>query len=419
MKKIIALLVLIATITAITLPVNAATDQYIEIAGKEICSTLWPAGGGTKNLRIIKDGYVPTEATEALKTYTTYIANAGSHVEYVGYEFDATYTIKAVEFYEGLHYNNGGWFKDVGIEIRQNGEWKAITSTSSPAYPADNTQAAHGDPFQRYTFSFAATACDGVRLTGTAGGTANFITVSEIKVVATSNTALVLTTPEYRAGLERATKGNIEGISTPITNGVPTNTGGGSQNVYTINDGVTVALDNANNRLQFDTYSAAAKTDTTEYIGYEFPGTYKVRQLIFQDGKMWDKSGGWFADGSLKVQILVNGQWKDVTSTCAPAYPNSNEASAFTSFSTYTFSFTPVECSGIRLIGTAGGPKYYISCTELTVVAEPKADTPVPPVTTKPGTSPSTSDIIFVAFMIIPVAAASYILVSKKKRTAR
>lgn len=383
MKRIIASLTLAATllVMVLVLPVNASAGQYIEQAGSLICSRLYPDGAGSsKNLRVLKDGFIPNTTpstdttTNLLYQYNTYYSSAAgkvAHVDYFGYVFDQVYTLTQFEYTEGILYSNGGWFANgsAGIDVRINGEWVRVASTSSPAYPAGNTRTLFGDNYDSYTFTFDPVQCDGIRISGDAGGTNFFVSASELRVVAVSDTPLEITTPEYRAGLARAEEGFIEGISKPITNTVPTPTSGGSQNVYTINDGVTVALDNTNNRLQFDTYTLTNKTSFEEYLGYEFPGTFKVKQLIFQSGKLF-ANGGWFANGSLSVQVLKSGVWSTIESTITPAYPNSNDLAAFVSFSTYTVDFESVECDGIRIYGTAGGTKYYISCTELTVVAD-------------------------------------------------
>ena len=66
--------------------------------------------------------------------------------------------------------------------MRQNGVWTPVTNLSIiPAYPAAND----GIPYQTYTLDFSAITGDGIRLDGTPGGNADFISVGELEVYGT------------------------------------------------------------------------------------------------------------------------------------------------------------------------------------------------------------------------------------------
>ncbi len=383
MKKSLAMiLTLLMTLGVFSLlPVSAANvEKYIEAAGTPICDVMAPQGGGNKFIRVIKDGLIPETKDQALMQYDTYRKDvAGEHESYFGYTFEESFDITAVEFYEGLHYANGGWFANGSAKIQAlvGEEWVDVTLTNQPAYPSGNTEADFGNPFECYTFTFAPVSCTGIRIIGQAGGPKYFTSCSELKVKAMVDEKKEIVDPVMAEKLAKAKERYeqnhyLEGFATPITNGAPGGTSGGSQDVGVINDGVTVALDNDNNRLQFDTYNAAQKTNIMEYIGYTFEAPYEIEKIIYQTGKMW-ATGGWFGYG-FEVEILVHGTWKKLNVTVTPEYPDSNEEKSFTSFATYEISFDKVVCEGVRLTGLAGGSRNYISCTELTVQGDMAPD---------------------------------------------
>ena len=92
--------------------------------------------------------------------------------------------------------------------------------------------------------------------------------------------------------------------------------------------------------------------------------------MSFTEGNHFG-NGGWFADGTLSVEVLKDGVWQKAEATVSPAYPNGNALSSFgKGYETYVFTLkTPGFFSGVRLIGIAGGGVRggFISCSELAV----------------------------------------------------
>jgi len=141
--------------------------------------------------------------------------------------------------------------------------------------------------------------------------------------------------------------------------------GGGSRNPETIRDGIYSKSDAGNSKLQFDTFDAG-KGSQTEHIGYAFKERYRFRTIVFEEGKHFG-NGGWFASGSLKVEVRDDGVWRKVPAQITPAYPKGNTKSDFGEPSeTYTIALD-ASGDGIRLIGLAGGSKPFISVGELEV----------------------------------------------------
>ncbi len=141
--------------------------------------------------------------------------------------------------------------------------------------------------------------------------------------------------------------------------------GGGSRDPETIRDGIYSSSRAGDSKLQFDTFDGG-EGPQTEHIGYTFEDTFHFRRIVFEEGKHFH-NGGWFANGSLGVEVRTNGVWKRVPSTVSPAYPKGDTRSAFGKPSeTYTIALD-ASGDGIRLIGLAGGPKPFISVGELEV----------------------------------------------------
>ena len=93
-----------------------------------------------------------------------------------------------------------------------------------------------------------------------------------------------------------------------------------------------------------------------------------VTSVKFQEGAQ-SADGGWFKNGSLKIEVLVDGKWVEAPSDVAEKYPNGDVLSVFkTAYETFTFTLAaPTACKGVRLIGTAGGSAGWISIGEITV----------------------------------------------------
>ena len=148
-----------------------------------------PAGGGSRNAELIRDGVIPKKGDPDSKQYDTYTLGDPSgnpdKTAYIGYAYKTPKTVSEVVFTEGNHFGNGGWFKDgsLRVQVLQDGAWKDVETEISPAYPNANHMGAFGDPYETFTLTFGAPQeCEGVRLFGVAGGSAGFISVAELDV---------------------------------------------------------------------------------------------------------------------------------------------------------------------------------------------------------------------------------------------
>lgn len=152
-----------------------------------------PTGSGNPSLEVIRDGDVPPTGTnDPLRQYDTYDGANTAPDDWVGYTFGSTVTFHRFVFQEGMHFWDGGWFTSVGVEVRQAGLWTAVSGLqTSPVYP----NSGNGSGFVTYTFDFAATSGDAIRLVGAPGGSAAFISIGELRAFGDVGGTLQSATP--------------------------------------------------------------------------------------------------------------------------------------------------------------------------------------------------------------------------------
>ena len=95
--------------------------------------------------------------------------------------------MRVFTFQEGLHFSNGGWFKDEPkIQVLVNGQWVDVPNQQcNKVYPRGFAMAEYGDPFEIYTFTFDAVEGTAIRLCGTPGGVPGFFSIGQIQVCGT------------------------------------------------------------------------------------------------------------------------------------------------------------------------------------------------------------------------------------------
>lgn len=368
MKKlslIISMILVLAIASGISV---SAVDMYVEKELTPIVSVEAPIGGGNKDLAIIQDGILEGNDHQQ---YDTYCGRTGAGEDFVGYTFPKPYTVKEFVFTEGKHFNNGGWFEMgmVRIEILKNGEWIEVESTSDPEYPAGLSVDDYGDWFETYTFTIDPVECDGIRIAGMAGGSASFISVAEVQVLAEVAEGYVVVDAKAQARAEAVeaerAEGYINSYFVPSTN-ITSTIGGSNHDINVINDSEWCVEGVENYALQYDTYSGATEYHDV-WFGYDFGDQIcTVTQVDFHEGTQFG-NGGWYSNG-IKVQALVKGEWIDVAAACTPEYPVSDvPADHLPAAQIFSFTFDAVDCSGIRIIGQCSGDAYFCTISELRV----------------------------------------------------
>ena len=150
--------------------------------------------------------------------------------------------------------------------------------------------------------------------------------------------------------------------------------GNGSRDIYIICDGVMPTVAAGDFKQQYDTYAGVYSTDG--YVGYTFENEVSFDTVVFQEGYHF-ADGGWFANGTLKLQVRQNGEWADIDADISPAYPSSDNYWDFGDpLEIFTFTFDNVTGDGVRLYGKPGGVWDFFSISELRVLAPvPQAET--------------------------------------------
>ena len=173
------------------------------------------------------------------------------------------------------------------MQVRQGGNWVDVPGlTITPAYPGTNNDT----NFESYDLQFTPTSGDGIRIIGNPGGSADFISVGELR-------AYAATTPGR----------NLTALGTP-TALVTAPTGGGARTLEVMRDGVTPAVGSADSALQYDTFDGP-NTAAEDWIGYTFGAGQTFQRVLFQEGNNF-VDGGWFT--TLRVQVRQGGNWVDV-----------------------------------------------------------------------------------------------------------
>ena len=159
---------------------TVAAAQNLTALATIIAKITAPLGGGSRNLEVIRNGVMPPlGSTDSLAQYDTYDGPNAATDDWIGYQYAAAQTLNRVVFQEGRHYADGGWFRNMTVQVRQAGSWVNVQRLAvTPAYPGVN----NATTFETYTLQFDAITGDAIRLYGAPGGSAAFISVGELQV---------------------------------------------------------------------------------------------------------------------------------------------------------------------------------------------------------------------------------------------
>ena len=88
-------------------------------------------------------------------------------------------TFTKLVFQEGKHFGDGGWFTTLTVQVRQGGQWVGVSNLAiTPAYAGNN-----GVSYETYTLTFDPIQADAIRIHGDPGGSADFVSVGELRGV--------------------------------------------------------------------------------------------------------------------------------------------------------------------------------------------------------------------------------------------
>ncbi len=344
---------------------SATVSRTVEVSGKRpfnitaSSSNANPQGGGSRDPSVMCDGAVDT--VDLAMQYDTYPGTAGSET-WFALNFDRKVTVSKIFFTEGTHFENGGWFIKAPVaELLINGEWVACEYDFSPLYIEVNSMSAQGNPFETFTYTLKTpTKCDGIRIKGTAGGSSSFASCAELDVAYTE--------VENPINGEEMT-GDIVADAIPLVS-VAAPGGAGNKDIEIMRDGYIPKQGEHHGDVQYDTFTGDMN-DHEDFFGYMFRYDCRVTSITYTEGSHFD-NGGWFKNGEIRVEALINDAWVEVEAICSPTYPKGDSQGTFGSnFNTYTFTLAQeTVCRGIRVIGAAGGSAHFTSVSELSVEGE-------------------------------------------------
>jgi hypothetical protein len=118
-------------------------------------------------------------SSDPTQQYDTYNGGAARAFDWIGYSFPTQHTFAELVFQEGMQFSGGGWFTSLTVQVHANGTWTNVQNLqSTPSYAGAN-----GISYETYGLSFTPMAGDGIRIAGTPGGSAHFISVAELRVL--------------------------------------------------------------------------------------------------------------------------------------------------------------------------------------------------------------------------------------------
>lgn len=315
----------------------------------------WSQGTGNIDLEVLRDGVRPAVGSQVAQTqWDSYHAGAQGQDDWVGLELgepqsDVLRWI-SLEFQEGLHGAQGGWWQTLDVEVRDEGVWTPVQNlVISPPYPF--AAAPQGLPFETYSLRFDAAAGDAIRLRGQPGGTQDFISCAELRA-----RALVAPSPPQFSDLQ----GEGTPVAKVLTLTPPGPTGSGSKDIETIRNGTLPPVGSQSLMAQYDTKHNGDQGNE-DWIGYTFAQPRTVTRLVFQEGRHFPDGGAFAAAPKVQVQTTAHGPWQDVASSIDPVYGGLDPEG----YETYVLDFAPVLASGVRLDGVPAGNRRYISVGEL------------------------------------------------------
>jgi glucose/arabinose dehydrogenase len=142
-----------------------------------------PMGGGNYDTNVMRDNdYPPVGNTDSQRQYDTFHQGDQGSFDFVGYVFSQPRELRSIVFQEGKHFFDGGWFDTFNVQVLIGGSWRALPMINvDPPYAGNN-----GINFETYRITFNPVVAQGIRIAGNPGGSNNFISIGEFRVIAST-----------------------------------------------------------------------------------------------------------------------------------------------------------------------------------------------------------------------------------------
>jgi len=201
-----------------------------------------PTGSGNWNPEIIRDGdYPPVGNAQPLRQFDTYHAGDQGNSDYIGYSFPTVRQFRSLTFQEGMHFGNGGWFDSFTVQVLVGSTWTNVSGFSiAPAYPFNNDS----QNYETYNISFSPISGTAIRIAGNPGGSANFISVGELRVSASLGSSAPITRTAVLTVTDSLNESSTTSVNVYLNNTPPnvTITSPVDGDVYNICQSIAVPL---------------------------------------------------------------------------------------------------------------------------------------------------------------------------------
>jgi glucose/arabinose dehydrogenase len=169
-------------------PIADVTEQGTFVARVLELVPPSPTGGGNHDPEVLRDGdFPPVGNAHSLRQYDTNHGGAQGNLDWIGWSFPTPRAFRGLVFQEGRHFFDGGWFDDWRVEVGDGSTWTTVAgAVISPPHPGND-----GISYQTFRIDFPAAVGTHVRLAGNPGGSANFVSAGELRVLAEDPVLLV------------------------------------------------------------------------------------------------------------------------------------------------------------------------------------------------------------------------------------
>lgn len=319
-----------------------------------------PTGGGNHDIEVVRDGVQPAVGSgDSAQQFDSYHGGTQGSDDWIGYDLLSApapeFRFTGLRFQEGKHFVDGGWWKDLRVEVRNGSSWSPVENLHvAPAYPFAfaNQSFFDGVNYQSYALDFDPVYGEALRLRGTPGGSAKFMSVGELRC---RGVAAPVPSPFHDITADAsAILSKVDAFGGPI--------GAGNKSKETIRNGTFPPVGGTSLLGQYDTWHAGDQ-GAEDWIGYEFPTQRVFTRLLFQEGRN-NSDGGAFDTLEVQVQAVAGGPWTAVSALgIAPPYSGLNGVN----YESFDLQFAPKLGRAIRLRGDPAGGNAYISVGELRV----------------------------------------------------
>jgi len=140
-----------------------------------------PTSGGLKNLNAIMNGVTQ-------ENYDTFDNYATLHEDWFGYTWSEPLYFDHIVYYEGQHFDNGGWWTDLTVQFSTDGvTWqKAPNVQITPPYDFADSRSGR-KPYSRFDLTFEPIRAKAIRIHGSPGGAAGFTSIAELEAYGNQN----------------------------------------------------------------------------------------------------------------------------------------------------------------------------------------------------------------------------------------